>query len=583
MDVIPTWVFTAITITLLLVTAYVAIRTEGGVKQPIKLLVLTVVTVVYVFSLTFIQGVSPQLGLDLKGGVSVILEAKGNPSSEELDIAVDVIRSRVDGLGVAEPEISRQGNNIVVDLPGVKDARKAQELIGQTAELRFREVAENASTDPQIQQVLAQVTANSQASASSSKTTTTTKKKSTTTTSTASTTSTTQAGGAGKSFRQATTPTVPITAEPQQTSQAIPTTTSATNSITLQCGGTSPKQVVLTGDLTQPTAREDDKADKPIIALDKKTGQAYALCPAVLKGDIVKNASRQVDQLGEISVGVELTGDGGKQFTQNIGIPLSGQQVAIVLDSLVISAPTIQPDLANGLTDNKLQITVGNSKDQTEQVDSLVTVLRYGKLPVVLVQQTAQKISPTLGTDQLHAGLIAGAVGLLLVLIYMLLYYRVLALVVLAGLGLTGMSVYAIICWAGVNFGMSLTLAGAVGLIVSLGVTVDSYVVYFEKLKDEVRQGRSVRSCLDPAFKASFRTILAADLVSLIGAFTLFMLASGSVKGFALFLGLSVFLDLIFSLCFMHPMVKLLAQNKSLIKNSKFGFAAALDKKDLTA
>ncbi|HMS24775.1 MAG TPA: protein translocase subunit SecD [Acidimicrobiia bacterium] len=585
MSAIPTWVYTATTIILIGSTAIVAYKTQGGIKHPLRLLVLTLVTVSYIFSLTFIQNVQPQLGLDLKGGVSVVLEAKGNPSDDQLDLAVDVIRERVDALGVAEPEISRQGNDIVVDLPGAKDTRKAQKLIGQTAELRFRQVAENQSTDPDIQRVLAQIYINEQAKKSAPTTTTTTKP--TTTTTATTTTTTTVSGSPGRSFHRpaasstTTSTTVATTTTTPTTTTTVPAAPYPT-SIVLQCGGSAPQTFTMTGDLTQVTAREKDAADLPIIALDK-TDRPVALCPAVLKGDIVKDAVKQVDNLGAVSVGVELTSEGARNFTQLIGVPLANMSVAIVLDSVVISAPQIQPELADGLSDNKLQITIGDSENQNSEVEELVTVLKYGKLPVVLEQQTAQQVSPTLGTDQLRAGLLAGLVGLILVIIYMLIYYRILALVVIAGIGLTGMTVYALISWLGDSQGLSLTLAGAVGLIVSVGVTVDSYVVYFEKLKDEVRQGRSVRSSLDSGFKASFKTILAADLVSLIGAAALFYLASGSVRGFAFFLGVSTVLDLLVSICFMHPMVKLIAQKKSLITNRYFGVAVALDKKDLTA
>lgn len=533
LDEVNDWVWISIGLALIAATLIVAYRTQGGIKKPAQLLILTIITISYVFSLTFIQGITPQLGLDLRGGVSVVLEAKGKHTAEELDTAVDVIRSRVDALGVAEPDINRQGNNIIVDLPGVKNAQRAQELIGATAELRFRQVAQNLD-DPGVQAVLTQVQSSQQkASTKSTKKTTTT------------------------------------------------TNPSATSSVTITCGGTNPTQVTLTGDLTKPTPRADDKPENPIIAVDD-AGAPYLLCPTILKGDIVKSAYREIGENGNVVVGVELTSKGGSQFTQKIGAPLSNQSVAIVLDSKVISAPVIQPELANGLTDNKLQITV-NTGNSTKEVDNLITVLKYGRLPVVLEQQTAQKVSATLGTDQLRAGLIAGAIGLLLVFIYMLLYYRILALVVLTGITLTGMTVYALICFLGQSQGLSLTLAGAVGLIVSLGVTVDSYVVYFEKLKDEVKQGRTIRSCLDPAFKASFKTILAADLVSIIGAAALFYLAAGSVRGFAFFLGVSTVLDLAISYCFMHPMVKLMAQSKRIITGHFYGMAAALDKKDLEA
>lgn len=598
MSSIPTWVYTVTALGLIFATVIVAYQTQGGIKRPTQLLVLFVVTTSYLFSLTFIHDVTPQLGLDLRGGVSVVLEAKDNPSSEELDLAVDVIRDRVDALGVAEPEISRQGNSIVVDLPGAKDARRAQELIGQTAELRFRQVAENDQTDQSVALVLNQICANdtrgpnacnpNARSANSSDSTSS----SASTSSTTPSSSTTSAGGPGKSFRRdepAATESTASTAPSSIATAPTPATTSSEypTSLTVQCGGTNPQSYTLEGNLTRVTPRANDIADQPIIAWDKpnddKTARRpYLLCPTVLKGDIVKTAQTNVGSLGELTVGVELTGDGAQQFTQLIGGPLSGQRVAIVLDSKVISAPTIQPDLANGLTDNSLEITMGEDASQSE-VENLVTVLRYGKLPVVLEQQTAQKVSPTLGSDQLRAGLFAGAVGLFLVILYMLLYYRILGMVVVAGLTLTGMLTYALICWLGQSQGLSLTLAGAVGLIVSLGVTVDSYVVYFEKLKDEVKQGRSVRSSLDPAFKASFRTIFAADLVSLMGAAALFFIASGSVRGFAFFLGLSTALDLLVSICFMHPCVKLISRRPSFITNKYFGMGAALDKKDLTA
>ncbi|MFN8015203.1 MAG: protein translocase subunit SecD [Acidimicrobiia bacterium] len=570
MNAIPTWVFTSITVILIGSTLVVAYKNRGGIKNPVQLFAFTLLTVAYIFSLTFIQNVRPLLGLDLKGGVSIVLSAKGNPSSDKLSLARDIIDNRVNGLGVAEPDIRVENKNIIVDMPGVKDARKAQELVGQTAELRFREVTENQS-DPTVQQVLIAV----QQSLLPKKVTPKVTTKSSTTTTKVTTTTTAKSTGPGKSYRLASSTTT--TSTPTTTTTAtLPQASTAPTSVTLKCGGTAAVDVVMTGDLTKPTPREKDDPSKPIIALDENK-TPYLLCPTILKGNIVKTATRDVDTTtGEVGVGVTLTSKGGSQFTQKIGRPLTNQLVAIVLDSKVISAPQIQSDLANGLTNNRLRITVGQ-KNQVEEVDKLVTVLKYGSLPVVLEQQSAQKVSPTLGTDQLKAGIVAGLIGLLFVVIYMILYYRILAFVVVSGIGLTSLSIYALISWLGTSQGLTLSLAGAVGLIVSLGVTVDSYVVYFEKLKDEVKQGRSIRSSLDPAFKSSFRTILAADLVSLIGATVLFILAAGSVRGFAFFLGLSTLLDLIISICFMHPFVKILAKNNSLIDLPRFGLASALD------
>ena len=591
-NAIPTWVYTFITLALIAAVIVVSIKSSGGIKKPARLLVLVIVTVVYIFSLSFIKDVKPLLGLDLQGGVSITLLAKGNPTSENIDVAKSIIDERVNGLGVAEPDIYREGKNIIVDLPGAEDSKRAEELIGQTAKLYFREVAENnydfssasAGGDSDVQQVLTQIYANDQAKVN----TTTTKKKSdksTTTTTSASTTTSKPGGGAGKNVENSKAAvTSSTTSTTTTTSTTVPVVSApAPTTLTVKCGGTNPTTATLTGDLSTYTARENDKPDVPIIAKDKNSGVPILLCPSVLGGDIVKDAYKQVDTQGEITTAVELKSKSSGDFTSKIGSPLSGKAVAIVFDSVVISAPVIQPELANGLTNDTISISFGGSKNVNKEADNLAQVLKFGALPVVLEQQTAQKISPTLGTDQLHSGLIAGGIGLLLVILFMFAYYRILSLVVFGGIALSAMTTYALISWLGDSQGLSLTLAGIVGLIVSLGVTVDSYVVYFEKLKDEVKHGRSVRSSLDAGFKASFKTILAADLISLFGAITLFYLAAGSVRGFAFFLGMSTVLDLLFSVCFMHPLVKVLARSPKLVTNKFFGFAAALDNKDITA
>ena len=588
-NAIPTWVYTFIAVALIASVIYITIKTSGGIKKPARLFVITLITVGYIFALTFVQNVKPQLGLDLQGGVSVTLLAKGNPSSKSVDVAVSIIRERVDGLGVAEPEISRQGNNIVVDLPGAKDSKRAEETIGQTAKLYFRQVAENnydfstqSGSDPEVQQVLTQIAVKEQSSKQDGEPkTATTKAVATTTTSKPESAKAGSLRAADETTTTTTTSSSPTTTPVSSPSEDAPAAQIPTK-INVQCGGTSPKTFTLSGDLSNFTTRINDKPDVPIIARDKITGLPKLLCPAVLGGDIVADAYKSVDGQGGISTAVELKSKSSNQFTEKIGKPLSGKPVAIVLDSVVQSDPVIQPDLANGLSNNTISITFGNQKNVSGEAEKLAQVLKFGALPVVLEQQTAQKISPTLGTDQLNSGLLAGAIGLLLVFIFMFFYYRVLALVVFIGVLLSGMTTYALIAWLGSTQGLSLTLAGIVGLIVSLGVTVDSYIVYFEKLKDEVRHGRSVRSSLDSGFKSAFRTILAADLISLFGAITLFYLAAGSVRGFAFFLGVSTALDILFSVCFMHPFVKLLAMKPKLITNRHYGFAVALDNKDIT-
>ena len=197
------------------------------------------------------------------------------------------------------------------------------------------------------------------------------------------------------------------------------------------------------------------------------------------------------------------------------------------------------------------------------EAEDLAKLINYGALPVQLKKISVENVSPSLGQDQLDAGIIAGLLGLALVAVYMLFYYRLLGLVVIAGLGISGTLLYCLITYLGSSVGLALTLAGVTGIIVSVGITVDSYIVYYERLKDEVRAGSTVRACVDRAFTRAFRTILAADFVSLIGAVVLYVLAIGSVRGFALFLGLSTILDLFVAYFFMHPLVSLMAQSRA--------------------
>jgi preprotein translocase subunit SecD len=262
----------------------------------------------------------------------------------------------------------------------------------------------------------------------------------------------------------------------------------------------------------------------------------------------------------------------GDDFATTVAAPNVNKQVAIVLDGVVQSAPVIR----QGITGRN--VTISGTFTQGE-AKNLALVLKYGALPVQFdqKQQTVESVSPELGKDQLKAGIAAGLIGLALVALYMIFFYRLLGLVVWVGLGLTGMIFFALVTYLGHTQNLTLTLAGVTGIIVSVGVTVDSYVVYFERLKDEVRTGKTIRSSLDSGFKRAFRTIVAADLVSLIGAGVLYILAVGSVRGFAYFLGISTAIDLVLAYCFMHPLVWLLARRPALVRMPGIGIASGLD------
>lgn len=509
-------------------------------KRNLWYLITTVVLILGTFIATLASGNSPVLGLDLQGGIEVRLQPVGKAKSNDvLDKAVDIIRNRVNGLGVAETEVKRDGNQIVVDLPGVKDRDKARGLVGKTAELRFRPVLAIAPLpcDP---------------SGGSTSSTSSTTSSSTTTTSSA------PAGSPGKSVR-------PHGAPSTTTTTAARATTTTTLSPDEQLPLTPPEQ---------------DKRAATVVLCSRTGDLRYQLGPTALTGRLITSADARFESgSGQWSVSVNFNALGHQKFdalaAASISKPAPQNAVAIVLDGVVQSAPTFQEaSYPNG-------VSISGSFSQSEAED-LATVLKFGSLPVQLKELTTTSISPTLGRDQLDAGLLAGAIGLALVALYMLVFYRVLGLVVIVGLFLAGAAIYSMITYLGQSIGLTLTLAGVVGLIVSVGITVDSYIVYFERLKDEVRTGRTVRSSVDRGFARSFKTILAADLVSLIAAAILYWRAVGSVAQFAFLLGLSTILDLLISYFFMHPLVQQMARSRALVATKKVGMAAGLDTPEAT-
>ena len=504
----------------------------------------------------FATNTTPQLGLDLQGGISVVLAPKQGAKVEPgtLGQAVNIIRSRVDSLGVAEPEISQQGNNIIIDLPGVKDREKALNIVGQTAELRFRGVLQTLPAEN-----VAVTTTTTTAPAS----TTTTAAGGATTTTAGATSTTVQRGSVTQG--QAVSTTAPTTAT---TAPTTTTTVPATTTTTL-------------APLTGIVESTEDIPDKEVVLpVRKGVGEGSSprlrLGPTLMSGRDVKSAS-SVYRTGEgWLVLLNFTDDGFKKF-QGVAQEWYTRQVAIVLDGVVQSYPTIQ---TQRFDTNEVQIS-GNFKES--EAKDLALVLKYGALPVPLERQTVQDVSPSLGKDQLKAGIVAGLIGLALVAVYMLLYYRLLGVVIWAGLLLAAGALYVLTSWLGSVIGLTLTLSGVTGIIVSVGITVDSYVVYFERLKDEVRSGKTIRSSLDRGFSRSFRTIFAADLVSLIGAALLYLLAIGSVRGFAFFLGLSVLLDLFVAYFFMHPLVSIIGRKPAFTKARWLGISSGLGIKEAAA
>jgi preprotein translocase subunit SecD len=501
---------------------------------------------------TITLGYAPKLGLDLQGGASVTLQPKGKPSGQALDQAVSIIRSRVDALGVAEPEITRQGDAIVVNLPGVKDQDRALSIVGKTAELRFRPVLQVLPPESATSG-----TPSSTAATTAPKTATTAPKTPTT------------AGGGGPGGA------VPL---PRQTSPTPAPATTAKPVATTAPSATTTAPASSTGLPTTPP--EKDVANQTVVLPQKdssgKVTERYQLGPAFLNGSAISDAQSQFGSSGW-EVNLHLKGgangiDTWNKVTEQCfngasncpGIGTNGHgQVAIVLDSVVQSAPVIQPDQSSFSPFAADQIAISGNFNQSE-ADNLALVLRYGALPVQLDPQAVQTVSATLGKDSLRAGVVAGIIGVSLVVLFMLIYYRGLAVVVIAGLAISAALIWTVISYLSETRGLALTLAGATGIIVSIGITVDSYVVYFERLKDDRRLGRSFRGSVQRGWHSAWRTILAADIVSLIGAVLLWYLTVGSVRGFAFFLGLSTLCDIVVAYFFLRPAVSLASRSRYL-------------------
>jgi preprotein translocase subunit SecD len=568
------------------------------------LLVIVVLAAAFL-STVLVKGWSPRLGLDLQGGASVVYQAADESRVEDLDAALDtameIIRSRVDALGVAEPEIVRQGDSIVVNLPGIDDRDRALEVIGRTAELRFRPVLQ---TQPYLDaETLAGATSTT-APADGSSTTDTTAATETTPTTAAADPSTTPTSEGAFGLVEGENAGVVLPAQDPTSTSAPDTTATSTpgdTSTTSTPGDTSSTTAPPTGEefsdpcflLGGTTPEEGDLPEATVVLPGKEVEGQQRLCYQL--GPVPTDGERSL--VGSIVSGPEATiqnGEWGVNLNIRSGdLPLFNQtatacyaaapdcptrSLAIVLDELVQSAPGI----TQTPTFDETGLVISGSFSEREARD-LALVLRFGALPIELEAQTVQEVSPTLGRDSLNAGLVAGFIGVGLVILYMLLYYRALGMVVLLGLAVWSAINFSIISWLGETQGLALSLAGVTGIVVSVGVTVDSYVVYFERLKDEIRSGKTIRSSVDRGFQRAFRTILTADVSSFIGAFLLYILTVGPVRGFAFFLGLATILDVVVAYFFTRPLVAVLGRSDFFTRSRMFGVARGAAPTEATA
>jgi len=493
-------------------------------------LLTTVVATAILFVAVLAAGWAPKLGLDLAGGLSVVYETHTPVTPAELDTITTILNERVGGSSGAT--VSSQGTApcpdkvhrcalIGASVPGQKNTQAILDRLGKTAQLFFRPAACGAP-----------------------------------------------AVTVAKGLTPSTGPLPSCSATSALTAANLAVNTST------QAATQTPQPDPQFGAYASTSPLNDSKSATVLIpALTGNTYSRYVLGPAGVTGSQIKSANASLNQGGQWTVNINFTPAGATAWDT-----LAQQQfhaiIGIDLDAQVISAPITQPGQSS-FTSFAGQVQISGSFTE-DQAKTLATELNFGALPVKLDQQTIQTVSPSLGKSSLQAGLISGAIGLLLVMIYTVIYYRLLGLVVVSGLALTGVLLWSIIAVLGQTQNTTIDLAGVIGIIVSIGITVDSYIVYFERLKDEARSGRTVRTSVDRGFKSAFRTVLAADLVSLLGAIVLYFFSIGPVRGFALFLGISTVLDVIVTYFFTRPFVVLLGRSRSATEAKTMGVASGL-------
>lgn len=538
--------------------------------HPARYLSVFLLLLVGVYLLVFLTGdkrAAPKLGIDLQGGTRVTLTARtpdgSAPSREALAQAQQIISARVNGLGVSGSEVVVDGDNLIITVPG-NDGNEARNL-GQTARLYIRPVlnsmpAQSGEPKPAPRQPAQ------------------------------------PAPGQPAPGQPAPAPGQPAPAPGQPApGQPVPAPAPA------PAPGEQPAPPDPRKDLAERIAEEKkwrqstrqgiqflalqfqatrcDKDDilagnddpaQPLITCSTDHKVAYLLGPSIISGDQIKDASASQNQRG-IGFVVDLQ---FKPAAANTWADFTaahiGTQTAFTLDSQVVSAPMIQEAIPGGRT----QISGGDPPFTAATAKQLANVLKYGSLPLSFQSSEAQTVSATLGLTSLRAGLIAGAIGLLLVLLYSLLYYRVLGLLTALSLAASGAMVFAILILLGRYINYTLDLAGIAGLIIGIGTTADSFVVFFERIKDEIREGRTFRSAVPRGWTRARKTIVSGNAVTFLAAAVLYFLAIGQVKGFAFTLGLTTILDLVVVFLVTWPLVYLASKSPTLAKPAYNGLGA---------
>ncbi|MEZ5150932.1 protein translocase subunit SecD [Rhodococcus zopfii] len=558
---------------------------SNGSVHPARSLALFGAILVALYALVFFTGdksPTPKLGIDLQGGTRVTLTARtpdgSSPSQDSLRQAQQIIETRVNGLGVSGSEVVVDGDNLVITVPG-DDSAQAKTL-GQTARLYIRPViggpiasANTAAQNPEAQtpetqtpeaQTPAEVVPGEPAPANPE-----------------------PQGRPFPAQEPTDTPVTPVpTGTPETTAPGNPAPEApaegdldpqeqaaadiaAAKALRQSEDPATQQQAAMSLDcsVADPLAGNDDPA-LPLVACSTDGTSVYLLGPSIIDGQQITDATAGFNsQQSRYEVSLTFDSEGSNTWAQFTAANI-GQQAAFTLDSKVVSAPVIQ-----GATPAGSATSITGNFTNT-QATELANTLKYGSLPLSFVASEAETVSATLGFASLQAGLIAGAVGLALVLLFCLAYYRMLGLLTALSLVLSGLAVYAIMVLLGRYIGYTLDLAGIAGLIIGIGMTADSFVVFFERIKDEIREGRSFRSAVPRGWARARRTILSGNAVSFIAAAVLYFLAVGQVRGFAFTLGLTTILDVVVVFLVTWPLVHLASTSKFWSKPSVNGLGA---------
>ncbi|WP_329246016.1 protein translocase subunit SecD [Streptomyces sp. NBC_01478] len=564
-------------------------RSASAQSKPGRSLALILIAIVALTGGMFASGHNtPRLGIDLAGGTSITLQAVAQPGEESainktnMDTAVDIMNRRVNGLGVSEAEVQTQGDkNIIVNIPKGTNSEEARQQVGTTAKLYFRPVL---ATEASVGAATATPSPSASGSASSSPSSSASPKTTASSSKTGSATPSASATSQGRAVSDALKADASSSASPSASASAS-TTPSATSSAAASAAAAKLEAQYTALDCSkksvQNTAGKNAKAEDATVACGQVSGvwYKYVLGPAAVDGTDVKKAAAVLNTTTAAGwqVTMDFTGKGGDKFAKVTGELAKNtapqNEFGIVLDGQVVSSPSVSSSITGGSAE------ISGSFTQ-EEAQSLANMLSYGALPLTFKVANMTTVTAALGGEQLHAGLIAGAIGLALVVVYLLVFYRGLSVIAIPSLLVSAILTYVIMALLGPGIGFALNLPAVCGAIVAIGITADSFIVFFERIRDEIREGRSLRPSVERAWPRARRTILVSDFVSFLAAAVLFIVTVGKVQGFAFTLGLTTVLDVVVVFLFTKPLMTILARRKFFADGHKW---SGIDPKALGA